>query len=277
MNLEEISVGESTGYLITGSTIPEAQRLVDKNRRQGFIPASLPLLFKGFPYNQWLVANSEDIVGPDVEGLFGPRSACVVATFHGGSNGLWGLLEPGIYDEARIMCARGRGGMNALNAIVLNDVYGADVFRNMLDGQMSNPNRIIDVFRYGEQLPTDGREYIVVRSLREARQTSYGVKPIADLMNEKKEVTDSQLIVYAGGKRAAKKVVRAVLEHFLSERFGLRHPYNQPIFDPSIPQGNLIQLGVGTFGAYPTFSSLKTIERYSFVVVRPGAFQQLSR
>ncbi len=233
----------------------------------------MPLLLENFPVPKWLTANSEDYMGPDVDGIFGPKSACVVATRHGGKDGQWGLLTPYVYEAAQ-----NRGGITSVDTVILKDVS----FRDLLNGYMRD--RTIDIFSYEQALagecPRDGREYVIVRPLAIARQTEYGVKPIARLTDKEGIVNNSQLIVDAGGLKYAQNVITAAKKRFPSQKFGTRHPFNESGFNPAQAQGSVLKLGANTFGISQEFTSLKPVIKshpteYQFVVVSPDAIYSM--
>ncbi len=249
MVAEQIIIREGlVGTLLdVSNTIPEAQKAADNyNKERGTIAYSMPVLLQGFPYEKWITANSDDYSGTDIDGRFGNKGDCVVATRHGGKEGKWGLLNPEIIETALDMHKRGQGGLNAVYAAVLSDLYKTNVLRDMLNGGMPD-GRTIAVFSYDQlvagECPRDGSEYVVVRPLSLARKTDSGHKPIARLVGEERKVIDSQVITYAGSVQDAQHVVDNARWKFRSGKLGVWHPFNVKNFDPEEAQGRLLFVG----------------------------------
>lgn len=238
--------------------ILEAQKAADiYNKKHETVAFSMPVLLQGFPYvyNKGVVANSEDYSGPDIDGIFGSRGECVVATRHGGKEGKWGLLTHDIISSAYAKYEITKDedktrGLNAMYAAILDDLYNTNVFCDMLRGNMPD-GRTIRVFSYAQlvagECPQDGSEYVVVRPLSLAKKTESGHDSISRLVDKNGKVTDSQVITYAGGVVAAQSVVDTAKEK-CNGMLGVRHPFNQRNFDPNQNQGRMLYVGTQANG-----------------------------
>lgn len=249
MTEEQITVREGiVGALLDISdTIPKAQRALDARAKEtGNVAAPMPLLLEGFPYGKWITANSDDYSGIDLDGKFGNKGDCVVATRHGGKEGKWGLLTPEAIQTALDMHQKGQGGLNKVYAGVLSDLYRTNVFRDILNGGMPD-GRAIAVFSYDQlvagECPRDGREYVVVRPLSLARKTVSGYDSISRLTDADGKVTDSEVIVYAGGIDPAQEVIDTSKWKFKSGNLGVWHPFNANEFNPEEAQGRVLFVG----------------------------------
>jgi len=272
--VKQVVVPQVTGIPFYADTIPEAQRLaLAYNQETGGFTAPMPLLLVNFPHSEWYTANSEDLSGVanyDMPHLNIRKGEAFVATAHGGTDGKVGILLTPDKTELALQLwketeeNKQRKGLNAMHAAVLDDIYyGKDVLSVLLNERRAPDNRAIGIYSYEQMLagetPKDFSPYVVVRPLALARQTIYGYESIDRLTNiaelverdglsdeesfEQERVTDSQVIVYAGGVAEGNKVIRSARYKFTSGKLGVWHPFNVDTFNPEQSQGRLLFLG----------------------------------
>ena len=276
MVAEQIQIREGIiGILLNiCNTIPQAQIALDAHTREtGNVAAPMSLLLEGFPYGNWVTANSEDYSGIDVDGKFAAKDEPIVATRHGGKEGKWGLLTPETIQKALDMHGKNQGGLNQVYAAVLKDLYQTNVLRQMLNGGMPD-GRAVQVFSYNQlmagECPRDGSEYIVVRPLSLARKTVSGYSSIARLTDLEGKVTDSQVVVYAGGVDPAQKVIDTAKWKFISGNLGVWHPFNAKEFNPNEAQGHVLFVGYTDYDGLGGNNNLLS-SNGRFAVVAPEA------
>lgn len=271
-----------TGEEFRCGSIPETQRKVlEHASKPGSYPAPMPLLLLNFPHVGAYLANSSDISGiaPHAIPALGlGKGDAFVATYHGGTSAYFGLLLPDKIELALDKYKKRQGGINAVGAIVLTDVYDKDPLADLLQGGFPD-GHTAPVFSYAQTLagetPKDRTDYIQVRSLTLAQKTDSRYQPLQTLTDNDGRVTDSQVIVYAGGLPEGQlfiELVKRVFSH--GRKFGILHPWNSPFFDPHKSQGQLISLGYDTFqtGTSDPDNFYRTMG--SFVVL-PVAEQQV--
>lgn len=235
---------------ITGQNFPRenipasmqaAMKYVQKN--DGHL-ATMPDLLRGFPQSRWYTANSEDISGIDKDNLFGYGiNTPIVITSHGA-----GLL---CSNPKRIRKAL-KEGLNAVNAVRLaTKEWEEYVCGNLPDGSNS------PILKWENFLEESGvSNYIdthqiirVVRPLKLARKTDSGFDVASRLYDAEGKVTDSQVIVYAGGTALAQNVID-MAKNRKWDNLGVYHPFNVAEFNPQESQGRVLYLDSDDGGLY---------------------------
>ncbi len=230
-----------TGKSFICDSIPDSMQAAMKyvKKNDGHLATMIELL-RGFPQPTWYTANSEDVSGVDKDNLFGYGiNTPVVITSHGR-----GLL---CNNPNRIRKAL-KEGLNALSAVKLTD----DEWNGYVRGELSDGRGEIltwDNFLEESAVPnyidthSEAHEAIrVVRSLELARKTDTGYKVLSRLCDAKGKVTDSQVIVYAGGVVPAQKVIDEAKSRNWAN-LGVYHPFSIEQFAPNEPQGRVLYLG----------------------------------
>ncbi|MBI4738727.1 hypothetical protein HY772_04095 [Candidatus Woesearchaeota archaeon] len=259
MSMQLISTVIYTGEPVYRTNIPDAQRAVEEEcRTKGGFVAPAHLLLENWPYTEWLTANSEDlsgVVAADVPRLGVKKDDCVVATYHGGNDGKWGLLPPDKVARALELREQKKGGLNDLYAAIFSDLYKGDVFTPLVTEGGMPDGRSVQVFSYEQLLAgeaqahnADCTPYVVVRPLALARKTIAGYETIDRLTDREGKVTDSQVITYAGSKANAQGVIQRAKDIFKTEKLGVWHPFNNKQFNPEQHQGRLLCLGDSNSG-----------------------------
>lgn len=229
------------GEEILGEPFP-CDSLVESLRRaikyagdSGFI-ASMPQLLREFPCHRFYTAFSEEDVVIDWEGKFGEKGQSVVVTSHG-----------------KIILGTPERLEGALRTIT--GIYGKLAPReatDLLEGQIGGES--INIWHYEDFVKLDSlpESYSVVRPLSLARQTKPSRRDgsswqdVSDLCDKEGKVTDSQVIVYAGGIKAAQRVIetakakqKETAKQKLNGKLGVWHYLN----NTSPPEGRLLFLG----------------------------------
>ena len=251
--------------------LPDALRAAQKYAADdGTFVANMPLLLKQFPHKEWYTANSEEYSGIDKYGKFVKRGGYVVVTLHGGKEGI-GILTPEVLEKAYDMKDRNKGGINALSAAKLDDLFdGKDILTELLHGGMPDGTSIV-VISYA-QLISEGHpgryhRYAVVRLLKLAKKTYSGYEREYILTNRKGKVTDSQVITYAGGVKEGQNVIDRAIKNFKYGKLRVSHPFNYDNFDPNEPQGRFLVLKSDDYNG-PSGTSM-ILNPARFVVVAP--------
>ena len=240
-------VRELEGEPFYADTIPASLREAQEYAVDGGLVAPMPLLVEGFPHGQWLTANSEDHTGP---GEFRGEKDHYVVTLHGGvDSGL--ILTPNKLDRALELYRGNEGGLTPVYAADLTQVFGKDVFADLLQGGMPS-GESVDLFSFDQVLAGEHLDHLkafkrfgVVRTLAQARETNSGYQEIDGNLMRDDEAVDSQVIAYTGGKAEAKAFLQRVKDKYSTGKVGVWHPFNNENFDPDIAEGRLLFLGDG--------------------------------
>jgi hypothetical protein len=130
------------------------------------------------------------------------------------------------------------------------------------------------------ETPKDFSPYVVVRSLALARQTQSGYASIDRLTNiaelrekdlsdeeiaQQEKVTDSQVIVYAGGLAEGNRVIRSARKNFPSGKLGVWHPFNLDGFNPQQAQGRVLFAGNNDYISLNGYNFLFNVVRLAGV------------
>src|SRR3989338_39324 len=267
--VKQVIIPQVTGTSFNGDSIPEAQKLALAYNRQtcGFT-APMPLLLQNFPHPQWYTANSEDLSGiakNDMPALGLKNGDAYIATAHGGKDGQVGVLLTPEKTELALQLwkdtegKKQRKGLNILYAAVLDDIYEEkDVMSVLLQEGRRPDNGAIAIYSFQQMLagetPKDFSPYVVVRPLALAQKTVSGYESIDRLTNVKdltpleitkgkETVTDSQVIVYAGGVNEGNNVIKSARKYFISGNVGVWHPFNLKTFNSEQTHGRALFAG----------------------------------
>lgn len=210
-----------------GSLVESLRRTIKYVGNSGFI-ASMPQLLQEFPSHRFYTAFSEEDIVIDEEGRFERKGQQVVVTSHGKII----LGTPNRLDEAL------RTSTNIYGKLALGEAT------NLLEGRIGR--EAINIWHYEDFVKLDSlpESYSVVRPLSLARQTNASQRgksawqDVSDLCDKEGKVTDSQVIVCAGGMKAAQRVIE-IAKQKLKGKLGVWQ-YLDHILPP---QGRLLFLG----------------------------------
>lgn len=209
-------------------SLPESLRqTIEYVGDSGFI-ASMPQLLREFPHSRWYTAFSEEDVLIDKTGRFERKGRPVVITSHGKII----LGTPERLEQAV-------KNLTGTYAGKLTPEEATGLLEGQIRGEPTN------IWHYEDFVKQDSlpENYSVVRPLSLAQQTKSGRHDVNDLCDKEGKVTDSQVIVYAGGVKAAQRVIERAKEK-LNSKLGVWHSFNENGFDASTqPQGCLLFLG----------------------------------
>ena len=247
-------------------SIPEAQRDVEK---AGLVAVPMYLLAKEFPHKEFYTANTADFSGIDTKGRYTKKGGSVVITVHGGLDG-WAFPPARLEQALQKWKDSGKKlgtGVNQVYATILEQQDIDNMLQGiMLDGKES-PVKAYEDF---EGVSKDMKRQAIVRPLELAQQTESGYDEIIRLCDKSGNVTDSQMIIYAGSKEAAQEIINSVQgQPYNRRKLGVWHPFNQDTFNPEQAQGRVSVLVSGNING---FSGSGNVYDYACVVgVAPEA------
>ena len=279
-------ISQFIGTPFYANSIFAAQKLAHAyNRQTGRFTAPMPFLLQKFlNSSQWYTANSEDLSGIlkyDISYLDSDlkKGTAYVATAHGGRDGKVGIILTPDKIELALQLWKdtekdeNRKGLNSVYAAVLDDIYeGKDVMSVLLNDGYAPDGRKIGVYSFQQMIagetPKDFSPYVIVRTLALAQKTVSDYDSIDRLTNivelqeqglsieqiaKQETVTDSQVIVYAGGVVEGNNVIKLARKNFTPwhnhtpGNLSVWHPFNADLFMPEQSQGRVLAIGGNDF------------------------------
>lgn len=227
-----------------------------KISENGGLIAPFHMLVSNYKPSVWLNANSEDVYGIDLEGIFTEKGKGIVATIHGGEDGNC-ILTPDCIKRAKQIYNEENDVILYECAVDISKLFQRDdIITNLLNGIMPDKSNI-PLVSFNELIKSPKinplKRYAVIRSFDLARKTISGYQPIENFVNSNGNIKDSQIIAYCGNLSSAQKFIDYIGKKH--SYFAVWNPFNSPAFDQSLSQVRIPVLG-DYFRGFDTNNSL---------------------